>query len=246
MYSSSWAVFVSILRHSPDVQLANLTAGQTTGYIARAYSTQNVCDQHSYAAQAILLLLGPTLLMFTVTLSHTAFLRALHADDFCWVPIRFQRPIYLGVNLACFIIQLAGGIELGVAQTRHIAETGSKLKIAAYVIQMVFWGYILAENTTVMIRLGNAIKRAHKASLTQMSSMTNNASGVLLTAERFPHFKRWSQLIGLAISIIGFGRNLMRLTELGVAFLQNNEWTGYAFDGFQVCISWRRSNWGGY
>lgn len=174
--------------------------------------------------------------MFTITLVHTTYIRALGAESRAWVPVRFQRPIYLAVNVICFIIQICGGIDLGVAQTRSLAELGSKLKIAAYVTQMVFWGYILAENTWITVRLGIAIKKAEKATLEPVSTQGTISSSILSVKERFPHYKRWSQLFGLSISIIGFGRNLMRLTELGVAFLQDNEWTSYAFDIYQMVV----------
>ncbi|KAI5365162.1 Putative RTA-like protein [Septoria linicola] len=206
---------------------------QTTGYVARAYSAQNVCSKAAYAAQNVLLLLGPSLLMFTVTLVHSSYIRALSAGDFSWVPLKFQKAIYLFINVACLVIQAAGGIEMSVAQSRGIAETGSKLKVAAFVIQMVLWGFILAENTTITIRVGRAVKRAGRIDLAATSSA---GSSITAVRERFQNFKRWSQLFGLAISIIGSGRNLMRLTELGVGFLQNNEWPGYAFDGYQMVV----------
>lgn len=203
-----------------------------SGYVARAYSTQHVCNKEAYGAQAVLLLLGPTLMMFTVTLVHTTFIAALNADEYCWVPLRFQRPIYLAINVVCIAIQVGGGIELAIAQSIHIAEIGSKLKIAAFVMQMVYWIYIVAENTTVCIRVGLAVKRADRAGL---SAVPIAGSSISAVKESFQHYKRWSNLFGLAISII-VGRNLMRLTELGVKFLQDNEWPGYAFDGYQMAV----------
>lgn len=203
-----------------------------SGYIARAYSTQHVCNKEASGVQSVLLLLGPTFMMFTVTLVHTTFIQALNADEYCWVPLRLQRPIYLAINVLCIAIQVGGGIELAIAQSIHIAEIGSRLKIAAFVMQMVFWIYIVAENTTVCIRLGLAVKRADRAGLSGVSTAESSISAV---KKNFRHYKRWSNLFGLAISII-VGRNLMRLTELGVSFLQDNEWPGYAFDGYQMAV----------
>lgn len=166
--------------------------------------------------------------MFTVTLVHTTYLRALGAENRAWVPIRFQKPIYLAINSLCFGIQIGGGIDLGTAHTRSLAELGSKLKVAAFVLQMVFWGYILAEHTWITIKLGMEDKKAARQGTTPTTSTSLQA--------RFPHYNRWSHLFGLAIAIISFGRNLMRLTEFGVVFLQRNEWATYAFDVYQAAL----------
>ncbi|RMZ85804.1 hypothetical protein DV737_g387, partial [Chaetothyriales sp. CBS 132003] len=100
-------------------------------------------------------------------------------------------------------------------------ESGGKAVIASYVAQMLFWAYLLAENTYFSIRLGRWIKKDPERR----------------TTIRLSHWKWWNQLFGLSVSIIGFGRNLVRLTALGgVEFLLVNEWTEYAFDGYQLAV----------
>lgn len=167
------------------------------------------------------------MLMCTITLTHTAFIRALNATRFCWVPLRLQRPLYLAINTICIIIQAVGGITFAAASGKHMAEIGDRLIIAAYVMQMVFWLYILAENTWVTTKVGKEAKRARLN--------PEGLDAAVPAKERFVHYKRWRQLFGLAISIL-FGRNMMRLTELGMKFLQENEWTSYAFDGYQIVV----------
>lgn len=171
--------------------------------------------------------------MFTVALTHTEFIKALNAEGFAWVPaLRLQRPVYLGINSLLLILQLIAGVMLATATTISFATIGSDLLIASYVTQMVFWGFLLAENTWVTFKLGKSLKSVERANL---STSTSNDSSIVVK-ERFSKWKWWAQLFGLAISIIGFGRNLMRLTELGVDFLKENEWTSYAFDGYQMVV----------
>ncbi|KAJ5717196.1 hypothetical protein N7488_002842 [Penicillium malachiteum] len=94
---------------------------------------------------------------------------------------------------------------------------GTKMTIAIYVIQTFFWGLVLADNICMTIRLRRHPTESSKNSL--------------------PNWKLWNQSFGLSTSIIGFGRNVMRLTMSGnIAFLVENEWPSYAFDGYQMVI----------
>ncbi|KAF2165783.1 hypothetical protein M409DRAFT_55651 [Zasmidium cellare ATCC 36951] len=201
---------------------------QLVGYAARLYLSQNVCSKSAYGAQAVLLLLGPSTLMFTVTLTHTQYIKALNADKICWLPIRMQRPLYFCINFLCIFVQGVGGIDMAAASERGLAEAGGKIKIASFVAQMVFWVFIASENGWVTYRYGALLRRS--------ANRAQDESGMVPDIKpTFARFKLWSQLFGLAISII-VGRNMMRLTELGVDFLKNNEWPGYAFDGYQMVV----------
>ncbi|KAJ5806624.1 RTA1 like protein-domain-containing protein [Penicillium pulvis] len=190
---------------------------QLSGYTARVFSTQNPCNRVAYGIQSILLLLGPTLIMLSVNLTQTNFARALEAEQFCLVPIRWQKPLYLSLNTVLIILQAVGGI-MSVASTSITALTiGGRMTIAIYVIQTVFWGFTFAENVCMTIRLGR--------------QQTETSMGPL------KKWKSWNQLFGLTTSIIGFGRNIMRLTMAGgIAFLIENEWPAYAFDGYQMIV----------
>lgn len=165
----------------------------------------------------MLLLLGPTLIMFSVNLTQIDFARVLEAKDFCWVPIPWQRALYLGLNTALMIVQLVGGMISTASSSIENIEIGTKITIAIYVIQLFFWLFTFAENTYMTIRLRR-----------QPTEACNT---------KIPHWKRWNQLFGLSVSIIAAGRNVMCLTMAGgVAFLVEKEWPSYAFDGYQMVV----------
>ncbi|KAF7591535.1 hypothetical protein BBP40_001473 [Aspergillus hancockii] len=189
---------------------------QLSGYTARLFSTQDLCNRVAYGFQSALLLLGPTLLMFTVNLTHTAFIKALNAEHFCWIPVVWQRPLYPSMNIVLMLVQVIGGI-MTTSSSSPIIASASKIIIATFIIQLVFWGFIFAENANMTFRLGH-----HPTASSQ---------------NRLPKRKTWNQLFGLSTSIIGFGRNVMRLTMYGgIGFLVDNEWPSYAFDGIQMVV----------
>ncbi|KAJ5715701.1 uncharacterized protein N7483_012882 [Penicillium malachiteum] len=192
---------------------------QTSGYTARLFSTQDPCNRVAYGIQSVLLLLGPTVMMFSVNLAMIEFTRALRAERFCWIPIDFQRPVCLSVNTALVLLQFIGGIMTVSSTTMNVIAMATKIGIAVFVTQTIFWLFTLAEHTYMTIRLRHVLDEA------------NNLKPV------FPNWKYWSQLFGLAISIIATGRNIVRLTmDGGIAFLIENEWPSYAFDGYQMII----------
>jgi hypothetical protein len=156
-------------------------------------------------------------MMFSVNLAMIEFTRALKAERFCWVPVNLQRPLYLSMNTVLALIQGIGGIMTASSTNVTIIAAGTKVGIAIFIIQLVFWLFTLAENTYITIRLRRG------------SSETSQSA--------FPTWKYWSQLFGLAVSIIALGRNIMRLTmDGGIEFLLVNEWTSYAFDGYQMAV----------
>ncbi|KAJ5930881.1 hypothetical protein N7466_006374 [Penicillium verhagenii] len=190
---------------------------QMSGYTARLFSSQDPCNRVAYGFQSVLLLLGPSLIMFSVNLTMTDFTRTLSATRFCWVPIDLQQPLYLTINTVLIIIQTVGGIMTVASQSLESIEVASKMSIAIFVIQLVFWLFTLAENIYMSICLRRHPTEASKTA--------------------FPRWKNWNQLFGLAISIIAVGRNIVRLTmDGGIAFLVENEWPSYAFDGYQMVV----------
>lgn len=155
--------------------------------------------------------------MFSVNLIQTEFTRVLDAEEFCWIPISWQSALYLGVNAVLTIIQLVGDVMTTAYSSVGTIETGTRLTIAIYVIQLFFWLFTLAEHIYMTTKMRRQPTEACKSKL--------------------PHWKRCSQLFGLSVSIIAVGRNVMRLTMAGgVAFLVQNEWPSYAFDGYQMVI----------
>ncbi|KAJ5658529.1 uncharacterized protein N7484_002178 [Penicillium longicatenatum] len=190
---------------------------QLSGYTARLFSTQDVCNRVAYGIQSVLLLLGPTLIMLSVNMIQTDFARALEAEQYCLVPVRWQKPLYLSLNTILVIIQAVGGILIVSSTSITTISLGSKITIGIYVIQILFWGFVFAENVCMTIRL------RRQPTETSVESLKN--------------WKMWNQLFGLSTSIIGFGRNVMCLTMAGgIAFLSENEWPSYAFDGYQMIM----------
>ncbi|KAF2095730.1 hypothetical protein NA57DRAFT_79440 [Rhizodiscina lignyota] len=190
---------------------------ELTGYCARLYSAATSCSANSvvaYGVQSVLLILGPTLLMFTVGLIQPQFVAVLHGEQCVWVPLHLQRRLYLGLNATLLFLQMSGAIITVISHDIGLLKIGGKVLIAAYIIQIVFWAFLLAENTYFRFRL-QRLRQTHE----------------------LRHWKWWIQLFGLAITIIAFGRNLVRLTAIGgVTFLLVNEWPSYAFDGFQMVV----------
>ncbi|KAJ5727854.1 hypothetical protein N7493_005674 [Penicillium malachiteum] len=190
---------------------------QLSGYVARIFSTQNVCNRGAYGVQSVLLLLGPTLIMFSVNMTQTKFARALHAERFCFIPIDWQPWLYMSINTLLAILQVIGGIMTAASTSTTTLATASKMTIAIFIIQTAFWVLTLADNICMNIRLRRQPTEPSKSSLA--------------------NWKIWNQLFGLSTSIIGTGRNVMRLTMAGgVAFLVDYEWPCYAFDGYQMVV----------
>lgn len=190
---------------------------QLSGYIARALSTQDACNRAAYGVQSVFLLLGPSLIMFSVNIIQTDFARAMDASHFCFIPIKWQFPLYLTLNTVLVFLQAIGGIMTVTSTSSTTIATGTKMTIAIYVVQLLFWGVAFADNIFMTIRLRRQPTKPATDSLAK--------------------WKMWNQLFGLSTSIIAFGRNVMRLTMAGgIAFLVNNEWPSYAFDGYQMVV----------
>ncbi|KAJ6013591.1 hypothetical protein N7540_008182 [Penicillium herquei] len=190
---------------------------QLSGYVARIFSTQNVCNRGAYGVQSVLLLLGPTLIMVSVNMTQAKFARALHAEKLCFIPIDWQPWLYMSINIILAILQVIGGIMTVAPTSITTIAAGDKMTIAIYVIQTVFWGLVFSDNICMTIRLRRQPTDSSKKSLA--------------------NWKLWNQLFGLSTSIIAVGRNVMRLTMAGgVAFLIESEWPSYVFDGYQMVV----------
>ncbi|KAF2755343.1 hypothetical protein EJ05DRAFT_98967 [Pseudovirgaria hyperparasitica] len=191
---------------------------QTTGYALRTALTQSPASSALYNGMSILLLLGPSLLMVTIVLTQTAYIASLDAGRFTLVPLRFQRFIYLSFTVLCLLVQAFG---LAFSETDNAIRSiraATQVIIASLIMQMFFWLFVFADGLVVQFRLSR--------------------HGTAAAAQVFPRWKRWNSLFGLGIMII-CGRNLMVLTRYGMGpdgFLSLNEWTSYAFDGYQMVL----------
>lgn len=188
------------------------------GLGARVYSSKDPSSFGAYGAQYVFLLLGPTLCMFTVNVTQVKMMRCLNSENLGAISARFRLPTYLIANTALLLLQMAGSVILAVAHRVALIETATKILTASFVCQMVFWLFVLVDSIVWRIRFGR--------------SPSSNSP-------RMVHWKYYTQLFDLAISIVALGRNLMRLTQLGMGpegFLTINEWPNYAFDFYQPAV----------
>jgi hypothetical protein len=161
--------------------------------------------------------------MLTVNITQVKMMRCLKSDNMGLVPACFRLPTYLFFNIVLLLLQMIGSIILAVTHKVALIESATKVLLASYICQMMFWIFTLGENIVWSIRFG-------RPSAGNQSMM--------------PHWKRYNQLFGLAISIVAVGRNLVRLTQLGMGpngFLNVNEWPSYAFDFYQtgvILLAW--------
>ncbi|WPA97550.1 uncharacterized protein RHO25_002160 [Cercospora beticola] len=202
---------------------------QLVGYIARLASAWHPCSKSLFDAQKVLLLFGPSLLMFTITLTHTQYIRAIRAEAFCWVPaLQWQRPAYLSCNTIIIVLQAAGAGLIATSLSREDAEVANKVAIAGYMVQVLFSIYLLAEHTWVGFRTKKAAEVSRDDDLTTMASEPS----LMSAKDLFQHWSRWGNLITLGIGIAGMGRSMMRLGETKADFMKENEWPSYVFDGY--------------
>lgn len=121
------------------------------------------------------------------------------------------------MNAILIVLQAIGGIMIVASNSRNTIASATKMTIGIYVAQTLFWAFTFAENIYMSVRLCRD---------------PTDASQTLLS-----RWKSWNRLLGLSISIIGLGRNVMRLTMVGgIPFLVENEWPAYAFDGYQMVV----------
>ncbi|CAI7587215.1 unnamed protein product [Penicillium viridicatum] len=192
---------------------------QAMGLGARVYSSGDTDSFGAYGVQNLFLLLGPTLCMVTVNLTQVKMMRCLRSENFGLLPAQFRLPIYLTSNILLLLLQAIGAMIIALTHKPALIGSAMKILTASYVCQMIFWMFTLAENIFWSFRFGR-------------SSFAN-------TQLMMPHWKRYNQLFGLAISIVAMGRNMVRLTQMGMGpdgFLTVNEWASYAFDFYQTAI----------
>ncbi|OQD80282.1 hypothetical protein PENANT_c037G04957 [Penicillium antarcticum] len=121
------------------------------------------------------------------------------------------------MNAILIVLQAIGGIMVVASNSRITIALATKMTISIYVAQTLFWAFTFAENIYMSIRL--------------------RRDPTYPSQTLYSRWRSWNQLFGLSISIIGLGRNVMRLTMAGgIPFLVENEWPTYAFDGYQMVV----------
>ncbi|KAJ5332039.1 uncharacterized protein N7506_005822 [Penicillium brevicompactum] len=221
LYFALFAVHFVRIYHTRAWDGTYMLAGalmQAMGLGARVYSSKDPSSFGAHGAQYVLLLLGPTLCMFTVNVTQVKMMRCLNSENLGAIPVPLRLPTYLIINTALLLLQMVGSVILAVTHRVALLETATKILTASYVCQMVFWLSVLGDSIIWRIRFGR--------------SPSSNPP-------RMAHWKYYAQLFDLAISIVALGRSLMRLTQLGMGpegFLTVTEWPNYAFDFYQPAV----------
>lgn len=134
------------------------------------------------------------------------------------VPHWARPPLKSGVSYTAYLAYLLNRASIHPKSSPiETIKARTKITIAIHVMQLLLWLFALAENTHMTTKL-----RRHPTEACH---------------SKVPHWKCWSQLFGLFMSIVAAGRNLMRWSmAVGVAFLVDIEWSLYVFDGSQMMI----------
>ncbi|RAK96848.1 uncharacterized protein BO80DRAFT_458593 [Aspergillus ibericus CBS 121593] len=192
---------------------------QAMGCGARILSAHDQSNQGAWAAQYVFLIWGPALIMFTVNLTGVEFVKGLGAEKKVFIKPRIARPLYFTLNAILFLLLSVGVVMKVTATATNKLQLGTTLTKAGFVIQLLFWVFIFVENLVMTIRLGRDPTKE--------------------CLEVIPNWKRWNQLVGLAISIIAMGHNVVQLTQLSATsdnFMSATEWPAYAFDIYQMAV----------
>ncbi|KAB8226439.1 hypothetical protein BDV33DRAFT_197438 [Aspergillus novoparasiticus] len=193
---------------------------------ARLISSWDIHDKLSWAAQKLLLLWGPALIMFTVSLSSTEFAKTYKANSF--VPPRIARPLYFSLNTVLFLLMsLSAFMEVATAENE--VQAGHKLLRAVLIIRLVFWAFILLDNTAS--HNDHHCKPGDNVHLTPKS-------------EEYYHVLQDFLFIAFIHNII----QLLRLYSGPDGFMNATEWPLYAFDiylGTRPLLEWRIWYWSG-
>ncbi|KAI9037781.1 uncharacterized protein KD926_011570 [Aspergillus affinis] len=134
-------------------------------------SSHDIHDKGPWAAQKVLLLWGPNMLMFTVHLSHAEFVKALHTEKHVFVRPRIARPLYFALSTVLFLMVFS--IVMLVATSDESKKTLYKTLVnASLITQLIFWLLTFVENVWLNFRL-----RRHPTTE---------------SLEMIPNWKRWN------------------------------------------------------
>ncbi|OOO07677.1 RTA-like protein [Aspergillus oryzae] len=199
---------------------------QAMGCGARLISSWDIHDKLSWAAQKLLLLWGPALIMFTICLSSTEFTKTYKPKRF--VPPWIARPLYFALNSVLFLLMsLAAFMEVATAE--HEVHAGHKLLRAVFIIRLLFWTFILLGNTA-----------SHNDHQCQPGNNVHMK----------PRFEQY-YLVLQDFFIVAFIHNIIQLVRLYSGpdgFMNATEWPLYALDillGTRPLLEWKIWYWSG-
>ena len=131
------------------------TLGEAFGYYGRAWSHNNIRYGSPYLLQLMLILGSAPLLAATVYMTLGRFARALHAEQYTIMRVRWVTKIYVLIDIASFLCQMAGSAMQSSSDPGGI-KLGQHIVIGGLIVQLIALGWFIFETTMLHIRLNNA------------------------------------------------------------------------------------------
>lgn len=118
-------------------------AGETAGWIARAYSAPHPFDRNAYLAQIICLILSPA---FISAVNYVAFQNVMDSFGHQWsrIPRRWYVLGFVAGDICSLVVQAVGGALSAEAVTEDAANVGKAVMIAGVSIQVAVTAPFLA------------------------------------------------------------------------------------------------------
>ncbi|KAI5203425.1 RTA1-domain-containing protein [Aureobasidium subglaciale] len=188
---------------------------EVIGYGARAYARSHTTDTLPYAMQSLLILLAPILFAASVYMYLGKIIRSVGGEKHCLIPLRFLTKTFVAGDVACFLVQGAGGGLLSSAKQASKVNLGQNIILAGLILQIVvfFLFVIVAVNFHVKMRAAHS---------------------------RTPTSGWQRKLFGLYIvSILIAVRNIFRAIEYGMGssgYLLSHEWATFVFDAALMVV----------
>ncbi|KUL90365.1 hypothetical protein ZTR_01994 [Talaromyces verruculosus] len=107
-----------------------------------------------YLLQLMLILGSAPLLAATVYMTLGRFARALHAEQYTIMSVRWVTKIYVLIDIASFLCQMAGSAMQASSDPSGI-KLGQHIVIGGLLVQLIALGWFIFETTILHIRLNN-------------------------------------------------------------------------------------------
>ncbi|KAH9208139.1 RTA-like protein [Leptodontidium sp. 2 PMI_412] len=191
---------------------------EVIGFGARAVGNKKPDILLPFIIQSLLILLAPILFAASAYMILSRLIRAVGGESYSVVRVRWVTKIFVGGDVLCFLVQAGGGAVLSGADTASAVSMGQSLILAGLLIQMVVFGFFLVIAVVF-----------HKRIRARPTGQSLNSD---LNLERF-------MVMLYSVSLLITFRNLFRVIEYAMgkdAYLLQNEWPIYAFDGFPMIV----------
>ncbi|KAF2272607.1 RTA1-domain-containing protein [Westerdykella ornata] len=117
---------------------------ETVGYVGRALSHHNTCSLTPYIIQTLLLLLGPALFAASIYMILGRIILLTDGEPYALIRRTWLTKIFVGGDVLCFLMQLAGGGMLASADgDPDKAKLGENLVVGGLFVQLAFFGFFI-------------------------------------------------------------------------------------------------------